>query len=357
MENVKALLEELVNKNGSDLHITVGSPPRLRIDGRLVNLGETPLKPADAKELVYGLLTTDQVAEFEKRKELDFSFGLAGVGRFRTNVFYQRGSVGGVLRSIPTNIKNFSELGLPEKTCTALCSLPKGLILLTGATGCGKSTTLASMIDFINSTRASHIVTVEDPIEFLHKNKLSHINQREVGQDTESFTRALRSALRQDPDVVLIGEMRDLETIEAALVISETGHLTFGTLHTSDAVQTINRIVDVFPAHQQQQIRTQLSFTLQAAISQELIKADDGGRALAAEILIANSAVKALIRDGKTHQIYSVIQTNQRMGMTTMNQSLARLVRDGRISLESALARSTASEELAKLLQMETSMA
>jgi len=296
-------------------------------------------------------LTPEQIAAFEKSRELDFSFGVEGVGRFRTNVFLQRGSVGAVLRAIPTEIRTFEELGLPAETCTALCWLPKGLILVTGATGSGKSTTQASMIDYINRTQALHIVTVEDPIEFLHRNKKSHIDQREVGQDTQSFARALKSVLRQDPDVVLIGEMRDLETIEAALVISETGHLTLATLHTSDAVQTINRIVDVFPAHQQQQIRVQLSFTLQAVISQELVETVDDRLAVATEVLVANPAVRAHIRDSKTHQLYSVIQTNQRLGMMTMNQSLAQLVLSGRVAEEMALGRSAAPEELEKLLE------
>jgi len=349
---MKDLLVELCEKNGSDLHITAGSPPRYRLHGRLENATDEILSPADSKQYVYSILTPEQIAVFEQNKELDFSFGVESIGRFRTNVFMQRGAVGAVMRTIPTSVMSVEELGLPTETCHALCNMPKGMILVTGATGSGKSTTQASMIDFINQTRANHIVTVEDPIEYLHHNKLCHIDQREVGQDTHTFAKALRSVLRQDPDVVLVGEMRDLETIEAALVISETGHLTLGTLHTSDAVQTINRIVDVFPAHQQQQIRTQLSFTLQAVICQELIESVDGGRALACEVLIANSAVRAHIREGKTHQLYSVIQTNQRMGMVTMNQSLSHLVRCGKVSAEMAVAKSTDPEELIKLIQM-----
>ncbi len=352
MHNMKEMLVELCERNGSDLHITAGSPPRFRLHSKLVNATEDVLSPAESKQLVYSILTPEQIALFEQNKELDFSFGIESVGRFRTNVFMQRSAVGAVLRTIPTSVRSIEDLGLPAETCHALCNVPKGLILVTGATGSGKSTTQASMIDYINQTRANHIVTVEDPIEYLHHNRLCHINQREVGQDTVTFAKALRSVLRQDPDVVLIGEMRDLETIEAALVISETGHLTLGTLHTSDAVQTINRIVDVFPAHQQQQIRTQLSFTLQAVICQELVPAAEGGLALACEVLIANSAVRAHIREAKTHQLYSVIQTNQRMGMITMNQSLANLVSSGKVAADMALAKSTDPEELIKLIQM-----
>jgi len=352
VQKMKALLRELVGWNGSDLHISSGLPPRFRIDGKLRTTSDQSLTQADSKDLVYSILTPGQIADFEENLEIDFSFGVEGVGRFRTNVYYQRGSVNAVLRSVPSQVKGFKELGLPVAICETLASLPKGLILVTGTTGCGKSTTLASMIDYINRTRSRHIVTLEDPIEYLHQNELSQIDQREVGLDTKSFARALRSVLRQDPDVVLIGEMRDLETIEAALVVSETGHLTLATLHTSDAVQTINRVVDVFPAHQQQQIRTQLSFTLQAVVSQELITTVDSGLVLATEILIANSAVRAHIRDRKTHQIYNVIQTSQRAGMITMNQSLANLVIEGKIEFNDALARSTAPDELTELLKM-----
>ena len=352
MQKLRELLARLNERGGSDLHVTAGSPPRFRINGKLADVTETPLSPAESKQLVYGILTPEQIAAFERDLELDFSLDNQGSGRFRVNVFFQCGAVGAVLRCIPARIRSFEELGLPVEICQALCSLPKGPILVTGATGSGKTTTLAAMVDFINSTRASHIVTVEDPIEYMHMNKLSHVDQREVGQDTKDFGRALRSVLRQDPDVVLIGEMRDLETIESALIISETGHLTFATLHTSDAVQTVNRIVDVFPSYQQQQIKTQLSFTLQAVISQELADAVDGGQTLAVEILIANSAVKALIRESKSHQIYSVIQTNQRMGMRTMNQSLARLVLEGRISPDVALYHTPLPDELGKLLQV-----
>ncbi len=352
MRTIRDLLDELTEKEGSDLHITSGSPPRMRVNGQLRDVDMDSLSPEETKKLIYDVLTPAQIAVLEEKMELDLSVGPNGKERYRTNVFFQRGAVGAVLRAIPSRIKSFEELGLPELICKQLCSLPRGLILVTGTTGCGKSTTLASMINFINETRSEHIVTVEDPIEYIHMNKKSHVNQREVGQDTRAFAPALRGVLRQDPDVVLIGEMRDLETIEAALTISETGHLTFGTLHTSDAVQTVNRIVDVFPPHQQQQIRTQLSFTLQAVITQGLIeKADGSGRALAAEVLVMTSAVRALIRDSKVHQIYSIIQTNQRIGMMTMNQSLANLVKAGEISAETAVAHTSDPEELTTLIK------
>jgi twitching motility protein PilT len=270
------------------------------------------------------------------------SFGIGGLGRFRTNVFMQRGAVGAVLRVIPYEIKGFRELGLPEDLCAMIASFPKGLVLVTGATGSGKSTTLAAMIDYVNRTRNEHIITIEDPIEFVHKNKCCLVNQREVGSDTHGFKNALKTVLRQDPDVVLIGEMRDMETIEAALVLAETGHLTFGTLHTSDCVQTINRIIDVFPAYQQQQVRTQLSFVLMAVFCQQLLpKADGRGRCLAAEMMIVNAAVRSLIRDDKAHQIYSVIQTGGKQGMMTMNQALFNLVQKRQCSYEDALERTS----------------
>lgn len=349
---VKELLQQLVIRNGSDLHLSTGTPPRFRINGSLVELEQEAVTPEESKRLIYSILKPEQIAKVEKHLDLDLSVGFEDIGRFRTNVFWQRGSLGAVLRAIPTRIRDFEELGLPERVCKHLCNLPRGLILVTGCTGSGKSTTLASMVEYINNTRAEHIVTVEDPIEFIHTNNMCHVNQREVGSDTRSFGNALRAVLRQDPDVVLIGEMRDLETIEAALTISETGHLTFATLHTSDAVQTVNRIVDVFPSDQQQQIRTQLSFTLQAVFSQTLLEEKSGkGRALACEILIANSAVRSLIRESKAHQLYSVVQTNTQIGMRTMNQSLAFLVKAGRISAELAMNQSGAPDELARMLQ------
>ncbi|MBI4834598.1 MAG: type IV pilus twitching motility protein PilT [Planctomycetes bacterium] len=352
MASFEDLLVQLVKRGGSDLHITKDSPPRIRVDGKLAPLEGDKLTAADSQKLIYGLLDPSQVARFEKNKELDFSFGIEGLGRFRTNVFMQRGAVGAVLRIIPTKIKTFEDLGLSRQVCESLCNLPKGLILVTGATGSGKSTTLAAMIDFINTTDYGHIITVEDPIEFVHSNKNCLVNQREVGSDTNEFKNALRTVLRQDPDVVLIGEMRDTETTEAALTISETGHLTFGTLHTSDCVQTMNRIIDIFPAYQQSQIRTQLSFTLSAVFCQQLLpRATGKGRVLAAEIMLANSAIRSLIRDNKVHQIYSVIQTAGKSGMKTMNQSLYELYKSGTIKYDTALEYSSDPDDLKRLMQ------
>ncbi len=351
MPQMQDLLRQLVERGGSDLHISAGAPPMIRISGNLVPTEHGVQLPEDTKALVYSILTTEQIAKFEKNLELDFSFGIKTMGRFRTNVFMQRGAVGAVLRVIPYRVQGFEELGLPRKVCEHLCRQPRGLILVTGATGSGKSTSLAALVDYINESRPLHIVTIEDPIEFLHGNKKALVNQREVGSDTHGFKNSLRSVLRQDPDVVLIGEMRDLETIEAALLLSETGHLTFGTLHTSDAVQTINRIIDVFPHHQQQQIRTQLSFTLQGVFCQQLLPTAIGkGRALAAEILLVNTPVRALIRDDKAHQIYSIIQTSRKLGMQTMNSALAELALASRITPEEAMSRSSDPEELKRLL-------
>ncbi len=350
--SLEDMLTALVQRGGSDLHIATGSPPKIRVDGHLVDTEYEVLNGDLTQKLVYGILEADQIARFEKNKELDFSFGIEKLGRFRTNVFLQRGAVGAVLRLIPFKVRTFQELGLPRSVCEQLCGLPRGLVLVTGATGSGKSTTLAAMIDFINQTGDGHIMTIEDPIEFVHANKKCLINQREIGADTHDFKSALKYVLRQDPDVVLIGEMRDMETIEAALTISETGHLTFGTLHTSDAVQTINRIIDVFPSGQQQQIRTQLSFTLQAVFSQQLmLKAGGKGRCLVSEILLANSAVRSLIRDDKVHQIYSVIQTGGRVGMKTMNQSLFDLCKAGYITFEDAVAYSSDPDDLRRMFQ------
>ena len=291
MVSMEELLNQMVQRGGSDLHLSVGSPPKIRIDGRLIDTDYEALTPEVCKKLVYSVLGPDQVAKFEKNLELDFSFGVANLGRFRTNAFLQRGTVAAVLRVIPYEVFDFQAIGLPVKVCEWICNLPRGLVLCTGTTGSGKSTTLAAMVNYINESRENHIVTIEDPIEFLHTNKQSLVNQREVGGDTLGFEKALRSVLRQDPDVVLVGEMRDLETIEAALTLAETGHLTFATLHTSDVTQTVNRIVDVFPAHQQQQIRTMLSFTLQAVICQQLIPRATGKvRVLVSEIMIVAAA-------------------------------------------------------------------
>jgi twitching motility protein PilT len=349
---IEQLLQYLVDRGGSDLHLSAGAPPKVRIDGELVDTDFEPLDADACRRVIYGLLNTDQIAKFEKNLELDLSFGVTGLGRFRTNVFHQRGTVAAAFRIIPYRIRGFEELGLPRQICEDLCAKPKGLILVTGATGSGKSTTLAAMVNHINLTRRCHIVTIEDPIEFLHENKNSLFNQREVGSDTFGFGAALRSVLRQDPDVILIGEMRDVETIETALVLAETGHLTFATLHTNDAIQTINRIIDVFPDFKQQQIRTQLSFTLQAVFCQQLLpRAHGGGRVLSSEILVANSAVRSLIRDGKAHQIYSIIQTGRKFGMRTMNQSLTELYRQGHVSFEDSLAHSLDPDDLKRQLQ------
>ncbi len=349
---IEELLQILVDQGGSDLHLSAGSPPKVRVDGDLYDTEHDVLKSEDTKSIVYSFLTSDQIARFEQDYELDLSFGVDGLGRFRVNVFYQRGSVAAVLRMIPAIVRTFEELGLPRALCEQIASLPRGLVLVCGATGSGKSTTLAAMLDFVNETRSDHVLTVEDPIEFLHRNKGCLFNQREIGSDTKNFTSALRSALREDPDVVLVGEMRDIETIEAALTIAETGHLTFGTLHTSDCVQAINRVVDVFPSHQQQQIRTQLSFTLQGVFCQQLIPTAAGsGRALAMEIMVANSAVRALIRDDKAHQIYSIIQTSGKLGMQTMNQALGELVQQNVITYDQALNHSSDLEDLKRTLQ------
>jgi len=352
MISVEELLQQLVERGGSDLHITAGAPPKIRIDGKLIDTEHAVLDPETTQKLVYSILDNTQIARFEKDLELDMSFGIGGLGRFRTNVFMQRGAVGAVLRVIPYEIKGFRDLGLPEDLCAQICATPKGLVLVTGATGSGKSTTLAAMVDYVNRHRSEHIVTIEDPIEFVHKNKSCLVNQREVGSDTHGFKEALRSVLRQDPDVVLVGEMRDMETIEAALTLAETGHLTFGTLHTSDCVQTMNRIVDVFPAYQQQQIRTVLSFVVQAVFCQQLLPRKDGrGRVMAAEIMIANSAVKSLIREDKAHQIYSIIQTGGKYGMRTMNQSLFQLVQKHLVDYEDAKERSTDVEDFQRTFQ------
>ena len=357
MASIYDLLKIMIEKGASDLHITTASPPRLRVDGKLVPLDHPPLTPVETKSLCYSILTDAQKHKFEEHSELDLSFGVKGLSRFRGNVFMQRGAVAGAFRTIPFEIKTFKDLGLPE-VMNELVKKPRGLILCTGPTGSGKSTTLAAMIDRINSERYEHIITVEDPIEYLHGHKKCLINQREVSADTASFKDALKYVLRQDPDVVLIGEMRDLETIEAALTVSETGHLTLATLHTNSAVQTINRIIDVFPAHQQEQIRVQLSFVLEAVLSQQLMAKKSGkGRVLAVELLIPNPAIRNLIREDKVHQIYSTMQTGQtKFGMQTMNQSLIELYTKGHISYEDAIGRSPVPEELITMLQKVSSV-
>jgi twitching motility protein PilT len=350
--NLSDLLKKLVELGGSDLHITTNSPPQIRVDGHLTPIeGYKLLAPADTKQLAYSVLTDAQKHRFEESMELDFSFGMKGVSRFRANLFNQRGAVGAVFRLIPYEIKAFEDLGLPP-VVSQLCDKPRGLILVTGPTGSGKSTTLAAMIDKINRDRHDHILTIEDPIEFLHNHKNCVVNQREVGQDTKGFSSALRTALRQDPDIVLVGEMRDLETIESALRIAETGHLTLATLHTNSAVSTINRIIDVFPAGQQEQIRAQLSLVLEGILCQALLpKAGGKGRAMALEVLVPNAAIRNLIREDKVHQIYSMMQTGQeKYAMQTFNQSLASLYHKKLITLETALNRSSNQDELKELI-------
>ena len=352
MTNLDQMLKELVARGASDLHITTGIPPMIRLHGHLRPLGDSPLAPAATKQLAYSILTDVQKQKFEEQKELDFSFGVRGLGRFRANVYLQRGAVGVAIRTIPYKIFTFQELGLP-KVVEELCARPSGLLLITGPTGSGKSTTLTTMIDKINSERSEHIITIEDPIEFVHTHKKCIVNQREVHADTDSFAKALRAALRQDPDKVLIGEMRDLETIESALTIAETGHLTFATLHTNSAVQTINRIIDVFPAHQQPQIRAQLSFVLEGVLCQALItRADGQGRVMVLEVMIPNPAIRNLIREDKVHQIYSTMQAGQeKSGMQTMNQSLLDHFLRRTITREVALGTSSNAEELMQMIQ------
>ena len=359
MENVpqqlslSELLHKLSDLAGSDLHITTGTPPLVRVHGEIRPLdGYRPLTSSETKQLAYSVLTDAQKHRFEENLELDFSFGVKGLSRFRANIFNQRGAVGAVFRAIPYEIKSFEELGLPQ-VVKDLCAKPRGLVLVTGPTGSGKSTTLAAVIDKINKERHEHILTIEDPIEFLHNHKNCIVNQREVNADTHGFANALRTALRQDPDVVLVGEMRDLETIESALRIAETGHLTFATLHTNSAVSTINRIIDVFPPVQQAQVRAQLSLTLEGILCQTLLpKADGRGRALAMEILIPNAAIRNLIREDKVHQIYSMMQTGQDIhGMQTFNQSLATLFHKRMISRETAMQRTSNANELRDLIE------
>jgi twitching motility protein PilT len=348
---LQQLLKTMVEYGGTDLHITMDSAPQVRIDGRMVPLKLPPLDAAQTRWLCYGIMTDQQKHRLEEDLEVDFSFGLQGVSRFRANVFNQRGATAGAFRSIPEVIRSFDQLGLPPIVQT-LCEKPRGLVLVTGVTGSGKTTSLAAMIDRINETESLHILTVEDPVEYVHRHKRSLVNQREIHADTQSFKKALRSALRQDPDVVLVGELRDLETIESALTIAETGHLTFATLHTNSCVQTINRIIDVFPAHQQPQIRAQLSLVLEGVLCQSLIpKASGKGRALALEVMVPNAAIRNLIRDDKIHQIYGTMQTGQiKFGMQTFNQSLSELVLKNEITQDAALSYSSNPDELRELI-------
>ena len=352
MANLHQLLKAMVDRGASDLHITTGTPPQLRVDGELLPLPRlNPLSPVDTKQLCYSILTDAQKHKFEEENELDLSFGVKGLSRFRANIFLQRGAVAGAFRTIPFKILTFQELGLPP-IVQDLTKRPRGLILVTGPTGSGKSTTLASIIDKINNDRHEHIMTIEDPIEYLHPHKNCLVNQREVGADTRSFKTALKYILRQDPDVVLVGEMRDLETVESALVIAETGHIAFATLHTNSAVQTINRILDVFPPYQQPQVRAQMSFVLEGILSQALLsKATGTGRILALEVLVPNPAIRNLIREDKVHQIYSQMQVGQsKFGMQTFNQSLASLLARKLISMEEAFGRTSDPDELKNII-------
>jgi len=351
MANLHQLLKALIEKGASDLHITTGTPPQLRIDGDLVPLKTPPLSPVETKQLCYSILTDAQKHRFEEENELDLSFGVKSLARFRANIFMQRGAVAAAFRVIPYKILSFQELGLPP-VVAEIAQRPRGLVLVTGPTGSGKSTTLASIIDKINTERHEHILTIEDPIEYLHPHKGCLVNQREVGADTDNFKKALKYVLRQDPDIVLIGEMRDLETIEAALVIAETGHLAFGTLHTNGAVQSINRIIDVFPPYQQPQIRANLSFVLEGVMSQQLIpRLTGGGRILALEVMVPNAAIRNLIREDKVHQVYSAMQVGQsRHGMLTLNQSLLALVQRRIIAVEEAIGRCSDLDEFRTML-------
>ena len=347
--NIQELLSEMVKRGASDLHITAGSPPLIRLSGRLTPIGTDKLKPDETMRMTYSLMNEMQKKAFEQTKECDFSFGIANLARFRANAYLQRGCVAIALRIIPLEIKTFKDLGLPS-IMGEFTTRPSGLVLVTGATVSGKSTTLAAMIDKINKERHDHILTVEDPIEFLHKHQGCMINQREVGSDTMSFSQALKMALRQDPDVVLIGEMRDLETIRAALTIAETGHLTFATLHTNSAVQTVNRIVDAFPKGEQQTIRTQLSFVLQGVICQTLLPKIGGGRVMCYEVMNCTPGIRALIRDDKVHQIESMIEIGQKFGMNTMNMRLCELIAERKVDRFDGIAKSPNPDQLEKLL-------
>ncbi|RJO66447.1 MAG: PilT/PilU family type 4a pilus ATPase [Myxococcales bacterium] len=347
MVNLHQLLKTMIERGASDLHITTGSPPQLRIDGRLVPVKTAPLTPSDTKQICYSILTEQQKADFERDNELDLSFGVKGLSRFRSNIFMQRGAIAGTFRTIPFKIMSYRELGLPP-VIAELTRKNRGLVLVTGPTGSGKTTTLASLIDMINTESNCHIITIEDPIEYLHPHKNCLVNQREVGADTKSFAKALRYILRQDPDVVLIGEIRDLETVEATLQIAETGHLVFATLHTNSAVQTVNRIIDMYPPHQQGQVRAQLSFVLEGILSQCLIPNASGvGRSLAVEVLIPTPAIRTLIRDDKIHQLYGQMQVGQeKFNMQTMNQALLSLYKRRAVTLEEAVTWSPDGDEL-----------
>ncbi len=349
MLSLRELLEIMVKQNASDLHITVGTPPQIRVDGKLTKTDLDTLKPEDTKKLAYSVMNEKQRLKFEENSELDLSFGIKNLSRFRCNIFMQRGNVAMALRQIPHRVPTFEELGVPE-SIVKLSELPRGLILVTGPTGSGKSTTLAALIDKVNREQYKHIITVEDPIEYLHSHQNCIVNQREVHADTQTFAASLKYALRQDPDVILIGEMRDLETMEAALTISETGHLAFATLHTNSAAEAINRIIDVFPNNQQEQVRVQLSFVLQAVVTQQLMPKVGGGRVLALEVLIATPAMRAVIRDDKIHQIYSLIQAGQKYGMRTMNMSIFELYNARKVTYSDAICHSVSPAELEEMI-------
>ncbi len=353
MMTIQQLLEEMVRRGASDLHITAGVPPIFRIDGELIQSEHEILKPEMTQKLAYSLMNDTQKKRYEQSKELDLSFGIPGLSRFRANAYLQRGCVALAVRTIPFDIRGVKELGLPL-VISELAERPKGLVLVTGPTGCGKSTTLAAIIEKINQDRKAHVVTIEDPIEYIFAHKKCMINQRQVGSDTQSFANALKYALREDPDVVMIGEMRDLETIQAALVISETGHLTLATLHTNSAAESINRIIDIFPAHQQPQVRAQLAFVLEAVVTQQLLPRINGGRVLALEVMVATPALRAMIRDEKVHQVQSLIQAGQKYGMQTMNQSLFHLYTTRQIALGVALSSTRDPDELKRMIEQKS---
>jgi len=349
--SISEILRVFFQKGASDLHMTTGAPPMFRIDGEMIPSEFERLTPESVQQLVYSILTDSQKERFERENELDAAFGVEGMGRIRMNIFRQRGTVAAALRNVPSKIPSFEELGLPDAV-NQIVKFPKGLVLVTGPTGSGKSTTLAAMIDYLNEHRRGHIVTVEDPIEFIHRHKSCIVNQREVGHDTNSFAAALKYVLRQDPDIILVGEMRDLETTSTALVASETGHLVFGTLHTTDCVQTINRIIDIFPPHQQSQIRAQISFVLQSVLSQQLLpRAYSGGRVLAAEVLMLTPAVRNLIREEKVHQIYSSMQTSAEAGMITMNKALVELYKKQMVTYNEIFARTLDPKDLERMVK------
>lgn len=353
MTTIQQLLEEMVRRGASDLHLTAGVPPIFRIDGELIHSEHEILKPEMTQQLAYSLMNDTQKKKFEQEKELDLSFGIPGLSRFRANAYLQRGCVALAVRTIPFEIKSFKELGLPP-VIEELTHRPKGLVLVTGPTGCGKSTTLAAMIEKLNQLRKAHIITIEDPIEYVFAHKKCIVNQRQVGSDTNTFASALKYALREDPDVVMIGEMRDLETIQAALTISETGHLTLATLHTNSAAESINRIIDIFPSHQQPQVRAQLAFVIEGVITQQLLPRINGGRVLSLEVMVATPAIRAMIRDDKVHQIQSLIQAGQKYGMQTMNQSLYNLYTTRQITLETALSSARDPDELKRMVEQKS---